>query len=318
MKKTSIYAGVVLALLLAALNHKAIAATVQGWLDFAEQSSLTNPASGYRRLAFKSDGKLYSRSSAGTETEIGAGAGGTTYDAADPSTVSFRDEFLGVDINSGWIRSQAHWQIVALGGGNGSVTTGNPSAAGMANPGQILIPTGTVSSGGNIVGLHSYGAMRNWDVRRANWKTTWVFSLSRTTQTDFAIGFAKDQNSAPASINSYAWLRYTATTAASTWRFASGKYSGTSASYDTTITGDTNAHTFTVRGDSAGNKLWFSLDGGTEVSACASGCTITATPTDETVQPVVTVITTDTTGTTVMLDFFGWQATQYATPGRRQ
>ena len=277
-----------------------------------------NPASGENKLYFKSDDKLYKLTSAGTETEIGGSAGGATYDAADPSTISFRDEFLGADVGSGWVRSQAHWQIAAVGSGNGTVTTGNPTAAGMQNPGQILIPTGTVSGGGTIVGLHSYGAMRNWDVRRANWKQSWVFSLSRTTQTDFAIGFARDYNFVPANINSYAWLRYTATTAASTWKFASGMYGGTSASYDTTITADTNAHTFTLRGDAVGNKLWFSLDGGTEISACASGCTITATPTDETVQPIVAIITTDTTGTTAMLDFFGFTATQYATAGRRQ
>lgn len=320
MKKTTIYAGIVLALLLAATNRQAIADKVQGAVMFAIQTTKpANAPAGYEKLYPKNDGKWYKLNSSGTETEFGAGGGGgTTYDAADPSTVSFRDDFLGADISGGWVRSQAHWQIVALGGGNGTVTTGNPSAAGMTNPGQILIPTGTVSGGGNVVGLHSYGAMRIWDVRRANWKKSWVFSISGTTQIDFAIGFAKDQNSAPASINSYAWLRYTATTAASTWRFASGMYGGTSASYDTTITADTNAHTVTVRGDAAGNKLWFSLDGGTEISACASGCTITATPTDETVQPIVAVITTDTNSKTVMLDFFGFQATQYATPGRRQ
>lgn len=277
-----------------------------------------NPASGENKLYFKSDDKLYKLTSAGTETEIGGSAGGATYDAADPSTISFRDEFLGADVGSGWVRSQAHWQIIPLGSGNGSVTTGNPTAAGMVNPGQVLIPTGTVTNGGINLGLHSYGAMKNWDVRRANWKATWVFSLSRTTQTDFAIGFASEYNAPAASSSSNAWLRYTATSSASTWRFGAGDYGGTSATYDTTITADTNAHTFTVRGDSAGNKLWFSLDGGTEISACASGCTITATPTDETVVPEVVVITTDTTSTTVMLDFYGFQATQYATAGRRQ
>jgi len=311
--------GVVLVLLLAALSHRAIADKVQGAIQFAIQTTKPpNAPSGFEKLYPKIDGKWYRLDSSGTETEFGSGSGAAAYNAADPSYIGFRDEFLGADISGGWVRSQAHWQIVAVGSGNGSVTTGNPSAAGMQNPGQLLISTGTVSGGGNVVGLHSYGTMRIWDVRRANWQKTWVFSLSRVTQTDFAIGFAKDHNSAPAAINSYAWLRYTATSSASTWRFASGMYGGTSASYDTTVAGDTNSHTFTMRGDAGGNKIWFSLDGGTEISACASGCTITATPTDETVVPIVAVITTDTTGTTVMLDFFGFQATQYATPGRRQ
>jgi len=56
MRKTRINIAIVLAVLLAGINHRAIAEKIQGWWDFAEQSSLTNPASGYRRLAFSIDG----------------------------------------------------------------------------------------------------------------------------------------------------------------------------------------------------------------------------------------------------------------------
>lgn len=45
-------------------------------LGMAEVSTPSNPSAGYRKLYFKSDGKLYKLDSSGTETEIGAGSGG--------------------------------------------------------------------------------------------------------------------------------------------------------------------------------------------------------------------------------------------------
>lgn len=52
------------------------AAAINGVIDVPEVSVSTNPPTGWWRLFFKPDGKLYKRNSAGTETEIGAGGGG--------------------------------------------------------------------------------------------------------------------------------------------------------------------------------------------------------------------------------------------------
>ena len=45
-------------------------AAINGWLDVPEMTVSTNPASGWWRLYFKNDGKLYKRNSSGTETEL--------------------------------------------------------------------------------------------------------------------------------------------------------------------------------------------------------------------------------------------------------
>ena len=46
-------------------------------IEIAELSSApTTPAAGFKKLYFKTDGKLYTRDSSGTETEIGGASGG--------------------------------------------------------------------------------------------------------------------------------------------------------------------------------------------------------------------------------------------------
>lgn len=44
--------------------------------DFNEEASISSPAAGKRRLALKTDGKLYLRDSSGNETAVGTGSGG--------------------------------------------------------------------------------------------------------------------------------------------------------------------------------------------------------------------------------------------------
>lgn len=58
------------------------AATINGWIDLPEMAVATNPATGFWRIFFKSDGGLYKRNSSGTETAIGGGGAtlpGKTY-----------------------------------------------------------------------------------------------------------------------------------------------------------------------------------------------------------------------------------------------
>jgi hypothetical protein len=58
-------------------------------LVFPEIASPSNPASGYHLVYFKADGKLYTKDSAGTETEVGSGGGGgLTYSAIAPTTAN--------------------------------------------------------------------------------------------------------------------------------------------------------------------------------------------------------------------------------------
>jgi hypothetical protein len=53
------------------------ATAINGWLDIPELTVSSNPVSGWGRLYFKTDGNLYKRNSAGTESLVGGGGGGT-------------------------------------------------------------------------------------------------------------------------------------------------------------------------------------------------------------------------------------------------
>jgi len=54
-------------------------------VDVRETAAPGNPVSGFRRLFPKADGTWWTRDSAGTETQLGAGGGGG-FTAADSST----------------------------------------------------------------------------------------------------------------------------------------------------------------------------------------------------------------------------------------
>lgn len=151
-------------------------------------ASPSNPSSGYQKIYAKSDGKLYVRTSAGTETELTnvAGSGNIyTTDGTIPSSISrtvtigenselifyYSDnstEAININSDTGTIsiRSMSsttaspgeNVYIEAGEGGIGGSTGGNiyiTSGYGPANGGHIYLTTGLAdgpgSSGGNIV-----------------------------------------------------------------------------------------------------------------------------------------------------------------------
>jgi hypothetical protein len=71
-----------------------------GGLTLVQIATPANPASGSNKLYFKSDDKLYKLTSAGTETEIGAG-GGSSFDCTDPANLCLSEEFMGGSTTSG-------------------------------------------------------------------------------------------------------------------------------------------------------------------------------------------------------------------------
>jgi hypothetical protein len=74
---------------------------------------------------------------------------------------------------------------------------------------------------------------------------------------------------------------------------------------------DTNFHALTVRSDgTTANKIWMSVDGGSEISVCASGCTLTATVTNAALAFVQSIIADAGTSSSVSFDtdFFAFDA----------
>lgn len=276
MKKQSIYAGIVLVLLVAALNPKAIAAIVQGWWDFAEQSSLTNPASGYRRLAFKSDGKLYSRSSAGVETEIGAGGG--SVDLSNPANSKpIIEEFQnGTSANNSV--GEYGWSTSTF--ASGSVDVNSTPLAGV--PGYA---GGTAhSTNADSAGLLTLHYVDSSMVTGYDW--TWIarVKLASTSNSRTWIGVGATAAIVPARFIGFRYdtsSSYTDDTKSTTGRWVaqmcvSSGCSDTGGTYVVTaVQPNTSWHLYKIV--KSGSTYTFSIDGTQRATFCASGCDTTVT-----------------------------------------
>jgi hypothetical protein len=87
-------------------------------------------------------------------------------------------------------------------------------------------------------------------------------------------------------------------------------------SYDTGVAVDTLWHTLSIRSVSAGTVL-LKLDGGTERSACPSGCDLTVTLPSGGFAACALVVTNTSATKDLELDFFAFQA-RVSTGAERQ
>lgn len=276
MKKTTIYAGAVLALLLAAINHKAIAATVQGWFDFAEQSTIANPASGYRRLAFKSDGKLYARSSAGVETEIGAG-GSSGWDPTDRTKLLIVEEFVNGSSANNSVGTHG-WSSASY--GSGSVDVNSTPIAGVPGYAGGVAHGTNADSGGLITLLSSDPSMV------VNYDWTWEarVKLASTSNSRTWIGMGASAAVVPARFLGFRYdtsSSYADDTKSSTGRWvaqmcvSSGCTDTGGTYYVTSTQPNTSWHTYKIVKSSS--TYTFSIDGTQVATFCSSGCDTTVT-----------------------------------------
>lgn len=316
----------VLIVLLVVVALSLFAGQVSGFLDFTMPTSLSNPASGYMRLGFKSDGKLYSRTSAGVEAEIGAGGGGTSYDPTSVQWMHHKEEFpSGIwqqsnGVNTGWHVGENAWYFESNGGTGASVQPEVPSnsdaADGPAHPGRWKVQSGATTSQWGELKLASYAAENPWfSASKLGTKFVWVFRLGTATQQVVYVGLARDGNIAT---SNFIGARYSAGASASTFYLTARTYGGTAGEYDTGITGDaTTWHTLTGRVDDAvAGKIWLSLDGGAERSFCASGCDTAATTTGVVFTTSVRVQASEAVNKFVVLDYYGAKSQISATEVR--
>ena len=297
MKRTAIYAGIVLALLLAATNRQAIAEKIQGWFDLAEQSTIANPASGYRRLAFKTDGKLYARSSAGTETEIGAG-GGSSFDCTAAGNLCLSEEFMGGGTTTGSPVGNHALRNVAMGSGGILYGDGEDN-----HIGNIRLDSSSTSSSGIWLGFAASGGngsarMVNWySLYNNDWDLTWGAKLTSVANIRFRAGFDNAMSYGGSLTSASMWIRYdtaspfadnTKASGAGAWVAQICGYddSGSNCTASDTAgltaqlagTPDTNWHQFHIY--RTGGKIYFQVDSGATKTAClaAGGCDMTLPP----------------------------------------
>lgn len=261
-----------------------MAAIIYGGLTMVQIATPANPASGSNKLYFKSDNKLYSLTSTGTETEIGAG--GSASAVCENAgyyciTEEFAGHFASASTGSGRVIGDHTWFMDPLSGSTmrtdqTAVSSTSPTE-GPDHPGQWTLATGNTSGNTLILYLGGYAQPNYWVAgTKTGWSQRMVFKLLTTTQQELYVGLMREPS--VFTPNNFLGVQQDVTTTAGNFFLAARMYGGTAGTYDSGVAVDTGWHTLLIRGDTAtASKVYLSLDGGTERSFCASGCDTTAT-----------------------------------------
>lgn len=335
MKTNNVKLAIFAVLILALVNHRAIADRAQGAIEFAIQTTKpANAASGFEKLYPKNDGKWYRLNSSGTETEIG-GVGGGSASACDPATtgsVCLREDFMGGNTAVGSPVGNSAFRTVGIGSGGilfQEYETGHV--------GVFQIYNNNTSGSGMWMGAASSGGsgssrMINWtDLYARDWEVVWVAKLTSTADVRLRIGLDNGKVYAGSANSSSMWIRYDTVSAYDDDAKASGSgafvaqicgYDDANCSADasglTAVlagTVDTNWHRFRIY--RTASKINFQVDSGATKTACLAGggcdMTLPANPGYGLAQyantPAV-IFTAEATGSkSLYVDYAGFQMT---------
>lgn len=192
-----------------------------------------------------------------------------------------------------------------------SATIANVAATAFANPGQLLLTTGSTSGNGGIL-FRDYQNGNNYTVlgnlsANAGWEWNCVVKLGQTTTCCLRVGVITGTNAATMTADAPAnWMGVeydTANTGNTDTDFTWVTRSAGTPTYSTTnaIAADTSFHHFRMRSTTAGTIL-FSVDGGTEASVN------TNVPTTNMTNPFVSVLTRTASTKTATIDFVSYVA----------
>lgn len=283
MKKTLI-------ILLAVCAIVLFAGQQSGWLDFAEQPTIGNPASGWRRLAFKSDGKLYSRSSAGVEAEIGAGGSGTSFNPVDLDSAWMREDFLSA--NTAYVSATSgtsQMRIVPLTTGNTDFVAASADLVG--HPGIIRFVSGASAGNGIWAGFAFVGSATsqsvvNWsDLYGKDWEYATAVKMGSTASARLRAGITNSISISGSAGSASMWIRYDTNSsyADNTKASSAGAFVAQICGYDdANCSGDTTGLTATLAGTvdtnwvklriyRTGGKINFQVGSNAAKTACLSG-----------------------------------------------
>jgi hypothetical protein len=197
--------------------------------------------------------------------------------------------------------------------------TGQVNGAGVSVWPHLGVYTvgGSAASAGNSGGLYltnianyntGMGSLNNL-AANGPWEMDWIFHLNQTTNTRLLIGL---EYAGGGYDDRGVGLRYNTTSAYGDTSFMfEGEYGNGGGAVSSGIAADTNWHHLRIFLVSA-NKMGMSLDGGSTVTLCASGCTITNNWNGGSWPFAASVYCgsgTVAAQTTVDLDYFGFVAT---------
>ena len=252
-------------------------------------------------------------------------SGTVDFDPDDVSTFQLRDDFsYGTLAATSITNGQMAWTISAIGTSTAVVTGQTPA---LPNIGVVRVATASVAAGnGNTISPLTTSTLLTfaWGLHSdIPWKLRWIFRLNSNASVRFHVGTASTTSSAPAAGFG---IRYDTDAAAKcgapdTTNFSFYSYnSGTGDACAASIPVDANFHALTARSDgTTANKVWLSVDGGSEISVCASGCTLTATVASSALAFVESIIADAGTASSVSFDqdFFAFDARVAANKDRR-
>lgn len=298
MKTNNAKLAILAVLILALVNHRAIADRAQGAIEFAIQTTKpANAASGFEKLYPKNDGKWYRLNSSGTETEIG-GAGGAAFDCTDSTNFCLQEEFMGGGTAAGSAVGNGNLRTVGMGSGGILYQNGSDGHVGV-----IRLDNSSASGSGIWMGFAASGGngsarMVNWySLYNNDWDLKWSAQLSTTTSVRFRAGFDNGMSYGGSLTSASMWIRYdtaspfsdnTKASGAGAWVAQICGYDDSGSNCTSSDTAgltaqlggvpDTNWHQFRIY--RTGGKIYFQVDNGTARTAClaAGGCDMTLPP----------------------------------------
>jgi hypothetical protein len=245
-----------------------------------------------------------------------SGAGITSL--VDPQYFAVREDFNNVSYpgSGSYTGLGSTWRTLCSGTGCAGVQRHGE----WPNMAQLGIKTGSASGNQYYIGLQvSFNIGALYENSDKAWTMYWTFGLQQTAGMTFFAGHGQTVSSTSRPQDWFG-LRYDAA-AGPNFNFCFVGNNTDFACYDSGVAADTSFHTLKIRADgTSAGKVWFRLDGGTEISACASGCDIappaTYTASYATV-PFALVETGDAASKQVNLDYFGLEARVSANADRR-
>jgi hypothetical protein len=248
--------------------------------------------------------------------QVGGSSGGV--DPTDVSLWWFREDFTPIQVSGSLILGEQSWWKNNIGSPAGAALAASNNGNTKSNPGLVKLSSGTTASAGLALAMDPYGYRQGLlGIATQTWKTKFVFALGQTTQIRANVGWHSKGGLYTAADAVYVGMDYTAASTATNFKLVVSNWTGTVGTYDTGVAGDLNYHTVTMRGD--GTAVYAAWDGGTEVSFCPAGCTVTATLPDTSQDAVFQafVTTADTTSKDLYLDFVGHVTTLGANKSKR-
>lgn len=256
-----------------------------------------------KQLMYDASGNIVASS---TDIGAGGGGGGITLDdipclPGDLRWVCYVEEF-GVGTSSTSTIATHGWYS---GGTVGTIWNAGP------NIGVHRLTTGT--SSGNNAQIRLQISLDNWHDYTDDFETEvkWVFSLTSTADMTFRIGVHEGAPSVARGAALYG-------TNGGNFQIAYTNALNTESYYDLGVALDTGWHTFRIRTDKAtARKFYYSLDGGTEVTLCESGCDINTTNAamwygagvaTTGVHPRASIVTNTSGSKSIDLDYFSFKS----------